>query len=515
MEHKVEASGRDAATRREEQAPRRGRHIQRPAAWAGAALRPARFLGLIAAIGGACAIGSACSAPEDEDLGESESSLCVGARDPYAKIEAESANASQGVIFETTTDTGGGQNAGSLANGDFLRFDNVDFGSPGANNVSARVASGAAGGVSGLVEFHLDTASGTLIGSFAVGNTGGWQSWTTIPANVTASGLHTLFVVFKSGQPADFVNVNWIQFVGNGGTGSCTTTTTTTTSSSSSTGGGTGGWQVVWEDTFDGSGQPNPSNWNYHVGNGFNPGLNDFQGWGNGEWEWYRPENTYLQNGNLVIRADYDSSPMVINGRNWFQRSGRITTKGKRSFTYGRVEARISMPNKIATWPAFWMMGTACNDTVTTNYAAPLSTFDTMAGNWSSCGEIDIMEHRNTETLTFQNLFWDTRTGLFPWADGVTSDQHNTASVGDVSQFHLYSIEWEPTQIRWYVDRETRPTPVHTVDISPANMEEFKKPFHIIMNLALSGQFTNFAQPNKADFPLFMLVDYVRVWQRL
>ena len=72
------------------------------------------------------------------------------------------------MIFETTTDTGGGQNAGSLANGDYLRFDNVDFGSPGANNVSARVASGAAAGVSGLVEFHLDTVTGPLIGSFPV-----------------------------------------------------------------------------------------------------------------------------------------------------------------------------------------------------------------------------------------------------------------------------------------------------------------------------------------------------------
>src|SRR6185436_3380580 len=100
----------------------------------------------------------------------------AGARDPYVKIEAESANASQGVIFEATTDVGGGQNAGSLANGDFLRFDNVDFGSPGANNVSARVASGAAGGVSGLVEFHLDSPTGALVGSFAIANTGGWQA---------------------------------------------------------------------------------------------------------------------------------------------------------------------------------------------------------------------------------------------------------------------------------------------------------------------------------------------------
>jgi beta-glucanase (GH16 family) len=124
------------------------------------------------------------------------------------------------------------------------------------------------------------------------------------------------------------------------------------------------------------------------------------------------------------------------------------------------------------------------------------------------------MEHRNFETVTVQNLFWDTRVGLFPWGNGLNADQPHSASTGDVTRFHLYTIEWEPTQIRWYIDRETNPTPVHTVGITAANQEEFHRPFHIILNLALSGQFTGFAEPNPADFPLFMRVDYVRVWQR-
>jgi beta-glucanase (GH16 family) len=275
-----------------------------------------------------------------------------------------------------------------------------------------------------------------------------------------------------------------------------------------------GGWAVVWEDTFDGSGQPNSANWSYHVGNGFNPGNSSFSGWGNGEWEWYRPENSFRQNGNLVIRADDNTTPTVIAGRNWFQRSGRLTTKGKRSWTFGRVEARLALPNAASTWPAFWMMGDACDDTVTTDPNAPITRFDTMASNWSSCGEIDIMEHRNTEAVTFQNLFWDARTGLFPWADGQNLQQPNQANVGDVTQFHLYTIEWDASQIRWYIDRDTRPTPVHTVDITASNKEEFRKPFHIILNLAISGQFTNFAEPNPAQFPLTMQVDYVRVWQK-
>jgi beta-glucanase (GH16 family) len=279
-------------------------------------------------------------------------------------------------------------------------------------------------------------------------------------------------------------------------------------------GGGGGDWNIVWEDHFNGSGQPNSADWNYHVGNGFNPGLGAFQGWGNGEWEWYRPENAYRQGGNLVIRADFNSTPTVIAGRNWYQRSARITTKGKRSWQYGRIEARIAMPNAIGTWPAFWMMGTACDDTVTTSYTAPIGAYDVMASNWSSCGEIDIMEHRNSEAVTFQNLFWDLRAGLFPWGNGLNAEQPSSANAGNVAQFHLYTIEWEPTQIRWYIDRETNPTPVHTVNITASNMEEFHRPFHIILNLALSGQFTGFAEPNPNDFPLFMYVDYVRVWQR-
>ncbi|TMQ06829.1 MAG: glycoside hydrolase family 16 protein [Deltaproteobacteria bacterium] len=278
-------------------------------------------------------------------------------------------------------------------------------------------------------------------------------------------------------------------------------------------GGGGGTYAVVWEDTFDGTGQPSTANWTYHVGNGLNPGAGTFDGWGNGEWEWYRPEQSTRQNGNLVIRADFFSTPTVIAGRNWFQRSGRLTTKGKRSWTFGRIEARIAIPNATATWPAFWMMGDACDDTSTTDFNAPISRFDTMASNWSSCGEIDIMEHRNSETVTFQNLFWDSRTGLFPWASGMNNQQPHTFSVGDVTQFHLYTIEWEPTQIRWYIDRTANPNPVHTVDITATNQEEFHKPFHIILNLAIGGQFPG-TQPNQADFPLFMTVDYVRVWQR-
>ncbi len=136
-----------------------------------------------------------------------------GGRDAYAIIQAESFNANNGVGVEATTDTGGGQNISHLANGDWARFDNVNFGSPGPIDFVARVASGAGGGVSGLIEVRIDSPTATPIGSFAVANTGGWQSWRSVPGNVGAvTGTHTVYLTFTSGQPADFVNVNWFQF---------------------------------------------------------------------------------------------------------------------------------------------------------------------------------------------------------------------------------------------------------------------------------------------------------------
>ncbi|HEY1488489.1 MAG TPA: glycoside hydrolase family 16 protein [Micromonosporaceae bacterium] len=128
-------------------------------------------------------------------------------------IQAEAFNAQSGTQTEASSDTGGGQDVGWIANGDWLQFNNVNFGSSGLSQFKARVASGATGGASGLVEVHLDSLTNPSIGSFAVGNTGGWQTWTTVPANITrTTGTHTVYLEFKSGQPADFVNVNWFTF---------------------------------------------------------------------------------------------------------------------------------------------------------------------------------------------------------------------------------------------------------------------------------------------------------------
>jgi beta-glucanase (GH16 family) len=131
----------------------------------------------------------------------------------YRQIEAESFQQQGGTQTGSSASAGGGQYVGWLANGDWLRFSGVDFGSTAARQFTARAASGAAGGVSGLVEVRLDSRSNAPIGSFAIGNTGGWETWRNVPANISGvTGVHDVYLTFTSGQPADFVNVDWLSF---------------------------------------------------------------------------------------------------------------------------------------------------------------------------------------------------------------------------------------------------------------------------------------------------------------
>ncbi|WP_241995169.1 glycoside hydrolase family 16 protein [Kribbella antiqua] len=131
----------------------------------------------------------------------------------YGTLQAESYGQQSGMGVETTTDTGGGQNLMQISNGDWALYRGIDFGGTAATQFAARVASGAAGGVSGLVEVRLDSRSNAAIGSFAIANTGGWQSWRTVPANITSvTGVHDVYLTFTSGQPADYVNLNWFTF---------------------------------------------------------------------------------------------------------------------------------------------------------------------------------------------------------------------------------------------------------------------------------------------------------------
>ena len=136
-----------------------------------------------------------------------------GSVSAFTTIQAEAYSSQSGSQTESTGDTGGGQDVGYLANGDWLGYGGVDFGSGGATQFQARVASGAAAGVSGLVQVRLDSPTAAPVGSFSLASTGGWQTWRTVPTTISkVTGVHTVYVTFSSGQPADFVNLNWFSF---------------------------------------------------------------------------------------------------------------------------------------------------------------------------------------------------------------------------------------------------------------------------------------------------------------
>jgi chitinase len=141
--------------------------------------------------------------------------LTVGGstRSAFSQIEAESDTAQSGTQTESCTDTSGcGLDVGWIAGGDWLEYDTIDFGT-GAASFTARLASGAASGVTGNVEVHLDARSNPAVASIAMSPTGGWQSWVTRTASMSSgTGVHTVFLVFTSSGTADFTNVNWFTF---------------------------------------------------------------------------------------------------------------------------------------------------------------------------------------------------------------------------------------------------------------------------------------------------------------
>jgi hypothetical protein len=131
----------------------------------------------------------------------------------YERIRAADFDAQAGTQVEPCLDEGGGQDVGYIANGDWVRYTAVDFGSTPARQFLARVASGADGSIGGIIQVRLDRLDSVPVGDFAVSNTGGWQAWRTVPANLTGvTGPHTVYLTFTSAQPQEFVNLNWFTF---------------------------------------------------------------------------------------------------------------------------------------------------------------------------------------------------------------------------------------------------------------------------------------------------------------
>jgi beta-glucanase (GH16 family) len=235
------------------------------------------------------------------------------------------------------------------------------------------------------------------------------------------------------------------------------------------------GWVLDWSDEFDGS-QLDRTKWVEETGG---------HGFGNNELEYYTDggRNVSVGGGNLVIEARREER----EGRHYT--SARLKTAGLKERTYGRYEARIRIPRGQGIWPAFWLLGADCEKT-----------------GWPRCGEIDIMENIGKEPA----IVHGTIHGPGYSGEHGPGKPSALASGAYADDYHVYAVEWEPGEIRWYRDgilyNTARPELVKGQWV-------FDHPFFVILNLAVGGGWPG--NPDASTtFPQRMLVDYVRVYRR-
>ncbi len=243
------------------------------------------------------------------------------------------------------------------------------------------------------------------------------------------------------------------------------------------------GYTLVWYDEFNGA-EIDPTKWEHEV---------NADGGGNDELQYYtdRALNSYIDDSVLVIRALKETYTGPGGTRNYT--SARLRTKNKGDWRYGRFEIRAKLPYGQGLWPAIWMLPT-----------------DWLYGGWAASGEIDIMELLGQEPeKVYGTLHYG---GQYP-NNVYTGDSYELSTGNFASAFHVFALEWDSTQIRWYVDGllyETQSSWYSAGNDFPA---PFNKRFHLILNVAVGGNWPG-NPDNTTSFPQKMEVDYIRVYQK-
>ena len=252
-------------------------------------------------------------------------------------------------------------------------------------------------------------------------------------------------------------------------------------------------WILLWSDEFSEPGLPDPAEWDYETG---------FIR--NNEQQYYtraRKENARVEEGMLIIegRKEQWKNPAYDPAGKGKGRGGRsrefaeytsasLTTRGKASWTYGRIEVRAKLPAGRGTWPAIWMLGT-----------------NRQAG-WPACGEIDIMEfvgyepgiiHANIHTRKYNHVL---KTGK---GDKIT--------IADASEaFHVYAVEWYPDRLDFFVDDQKYFS--FKNEGTGADVWPYDKDQYLILNLAIGGSWGGQKGIDDSIFPQRYCIDYVRVY---
>lgn len=231
-----------------------------------------------------------------------------------------------------------------------------------------------------------------------------------------------------------------------------------------------------WSDEFNGA-RIDTSKWGYETGSG---------GWGNHELEYYtsNPANSQVVDGNLVITAKKELLPGATYS------SARMHSKGAGNFLYGRIEVRAKLPAGKGPWPAIWALST-----------------DNAYGNWPASGEMDIMEHVGYDP---NNIYITMHTQAYNHT--INTQKGTTVSVPtSTSEFHIYRIDWTPATVTGFVDGQqyfTFPNGGTGYAAWP-----FDKRFHLLLNIAVGGDFGGAQGVDESAFPAAMQIDYVRYYK--
>jgi beta-glucanase (GH16 family) len=241
--------------------------------------------------------------------------------------------------------------------------------------------------------------------------------------------------------------------------------------------------KLVWSDEFEQQGAPDPAKWSYDLGDG----CPNSCGWGNNELEYYTkdPKNVRVENGRLIIEAHRDS----LGGKAYT--STRIVSRGQGDWTYGRIEVKAKLPRGRGTWPAIWMLST-----------------DWKYGGWPESGEIDIMEHVGHDPGVIHGTI---HTEAYNHIKGTQKEGKIT--IADAQDtFHVYAIDWSENKIDFFVDDRL----YHTVTRDPKDDFKgwpFDQRFHLIMNIAVGGNWGGAQGVDDSIWPQRMEVEYVRIYQ--
>lgn len=240
---------------------------------------------------------------------------------------------------------------------------------------------------------------------------------------------------------------------------------------------------LTWSDEFDGA-QLDPEKWFFESSDGSQYGI---PGWGNNELQWYLPDSAALMGGTLIITARQESQ----NGKEYS--SARISTVDRFAFRYGRIEARIRLPSGQGLWPAFWLLPQ-----------------DNSYGTWAASGEIDVMEAVNLGASGGNTVHGTIHYGG-EWPNNVSSGNSYLVPTDATTDFHVYALEWDETEMRWYADDILYAMQNSWSTSSASFPAPFDQPFYILLNVAVGGNWPG--APDAATiFPVAMEVDYVRVY---